>query len=86
MNEHRQNELKKAEEKHQYAITALLLMTCINALLGVLMVTEIFSIPIGMGLSFAAMVIIIVRAHRDLLDPGEKIWESPEKFHQRRNR
>lgn len=82
----RKAELNRAAIKQQYAVTALIMMTMINILLGVLMVIGFLSIWSGMLISFGVMLLILMKANRDLLEEGETLWESPRDFHTRRNK
>lgn len=84
ISEERKKELKVAATKQQYATTALVLMTCMNVVLGTLMVSRVIPIWLGMFLSFGMMGLVVFKANRDLLDEGETLWESPKDFHKRR--
>lgn len=77
---------KKAMAQQQYAMTALLIITLLNILFGVLMVSKMIPIWAGMFLSFFVVVLVLWKAQRDLLDDGETMWESPKKFHQRNSK
>jgi len=79
-------ELEKAYQKNSYAATALVIMTCMNVVLGILMVQRVLPIWLGMCISFAFMGLISLKAHKDLLEKDETVWESKEKFHERRAR
>ena len=79
MNDHE----KKAMAQQQYAITALLIITAFNVLFGVLMVASIVPVWFGMSLSFSLVLLVLLKAQRDLLDEGETMWESPKRFHKR---
>jgi len=84
ISEERKKELNVAATKQQYATTALVLMTCMNVVLGTLMVSRVIPIWLGMFLSFGMMGLVVFKANRDLLDEGETLWESPKDFHKRR--
>jgi len=84
ISEERKKQLNIAGIKQQYATTALVLITCMNVMLGVLMVSRILPVWLGMVLSFGMMALVVFKANRDLLDEGETLWESPKDFHKRR--
>lgn len=86
MTEERRIQLLKAESKQQYAYTILILMTCMNVVLGILMVYKIFPIWLGMVLSFVGMGLFTYISSTRLMDKGETPWESAEQFHARRNK
>ena len=60
--------------EQQYATTMLILMTIMNALLGILMITEMISVPLGMTLAFLGMFGMIWKTKRDLMG-NVKLWE-----------
>lgn len=60
--------------EQQYATTMLILMTIMNALLAILMITEIISVPLGMTLAFLGMFGMIWKTKRDLMG-NVKLWE-----------
>ena len=84
--EHRKRELEKASDKQRYAVNALVLMTCINVMLGILMLTREIPVWLVMFLSFGIMGGIVYKSNRDLLNKEETLWESPENFHERRRK
>ena len=84
--ESRKKQLEVAGDKQRYAVTALVLMTCINVMLGTLMVSREIPIWLGMFLSFGVMGLIVYKANKDLLNRGETMWESPRDFHERRRK
>jgi hypothetical protein len=84
--ESRKNQLEVAGDKQRYAVTALVLMTCINVMLATLMVSREIPIWLGMFLSFGIMGLIVYKANKDLLNRGETMWESPRDFHERRRK
>jgi hypothetical protein len=75
---------KKCANQQQYAITALVIMTGMNMMFGALMVYGAVSVWLGMILAFSVMIIIGIKAQRDLLDDDETMWESSDKFRSRR--
>ena len=86
VSENRKKQLEIAGDKQRYATTALVLMTCINVMLGTLMVSREIPIWLGMFLSFGIMGLIVYKANKDLLNKGETMWESPNDFHERRRK
>jgi hypothetical protein len=76
---------KEALMKQQYAFTALIIMTVMNAMFGIFMIYKIMPVWLGMSLSFFAMVIIAFKAQKDLLSEGETMSESPDQFRERRS-
>ena len=60
--------------EQQYAMTMLILMTIMNALLGILMIAEMISVPLGMTLAFLGMFSMIWKTKRDLMG-NVKLWE-----------
>lgn len=86
MTEERRIQLLNAESKQHYAYTILILMTCMNVMLGILMVSQILPIWLGMILSFAGMGIFVHKSCDAILESGETPWESAEQFHARRNK
>ena len=74
---------KKAANQQQYAVTTLILITISNIFFGVLMVYGFLPVWLGMITAFIVMGLFIIRAQKALLGDGERMWESPEKFHDR---
>ena len=66
--------------EQQYAMTMLILMTTMNAFLGILMVAEVLSVPSGMILAFIGMFGMIWKTKRDLMG-NVKLWEDAYKRH-----
>ncbi len=66
--------------EQQYATTMLILMTIMNALLAILMITEMISVPLGMTLAFLGMFGMIWKTKRDLMG-NVKLWENTHKRH-----
>jgi len=66
--------------EQQYATTMLILMTTMNAFLGILMVAEVLSVPSGMILAFVGMFGMIWKTKRDLMG-NVKLWEDAYKRH-----
>tara|TARA_R100001015_G_C4562879_1_gene122409 strand:- start:31 stop:561 length:531 start_codon:yes stop_codon:yes gene_type:complete len=77
---------KKAASQQQYASTILIVMTFVNIVFGVLMITKILPVYLGMVLAFCAMFVIFLIAKKRLIDKDESLWETPMEFHQRMNR
>lgn len=61
--------------EQQYAMTMLILMTALNALLGILMIFEIIPVPYGMTLAFLGMFGMVWKTKRDLMG-NVKLWEN----------
>lgn len=66
--------------EQQYAMTMLILMTTMNALLGILMIAEIISVPLGMTLAFLGMFGMICKCKQDLMG-NVKLWKDAYKRH-----
>ena len=77
---------KKAANQQQYAYTVLLIMTMINIMFGVLMVSKIVPVWLGMILAFSAMAIVFAKAKTRLLDSDESLFETADDFHNRRKK
>lgn len=77
---------KKAANQQQYAYTVLLVMTMINIMFGVLMVSKILSVWLGMILAFSAMTLVFTKAKNRLLDSDESLFETASEFHSRRKK
>ena len=77
---------KKAANQQQYAYTVLLIMTMINIMFGILMVSKILPVWLGMILAFSAMTIVFVKAKNRLLDSDESLFETADDFHNRRKK
>lgn len=77
---------KKAANQQQYAYTVLLIMTMINIMFGVLMVSKIVPVWLGMILAFSAMTIMFAKAKTRLLDSDESLFETADDFHNRRKK
>ena len=69
----------------EIANLSLFVMTTWNAILGILMIFEILSVSYGMFLAFGGMCGIIIATWRTLMG-DERPWESPKKYHERKNR
>ena len=74
---------KKAASQQQYAVTTLIFITLSNVFFGILMVYGFLTVSVGRILAFIVMVLFVLRAQKALLEDGERMWESPEKFHDR---
>lgn len=74
---------KKAASQQQYAVTTLIFITMSNIFFGILMVYGFLPVSLGMVAAFVVMGLFIIRAQKALLEDGERMWESPEKFHDR---
>ena len=71
--------------EQQYAMSALLIMTVMNFILGVLMVAEIIPIYYGLGIATFGMVGIIWKVKKELM--GDiRLWETPKQYRERKNR
>ena len=68
--------------EQQYAMTMLLMMTTMNAFLGILMVSEIIPIEYGMSLAFFAMCGMIWKCKVDLMG-NVRLWENPKQYRER---
>ena len=68
--------------EQQYAMTMLLMMTTMNAFLGILMVSEIIPIEYGMSLAFFAMCGMIWKCKVDLMG-NVRLWENPKQYRDR---
>ena len=77
---------KKAANQQQYAYTVLLIMTMINIMFGVLMVSRILPVWLGMILAFSAMTIVFAKAKNRLLDSNESLFETADDFHNRQKK
>ena len=77
---------KKAANQQQYAYTILLIMTMINIMFGILMVSKIVPVWLGMILAFSAMAIVFAKAKNRLLDSDESLFETADEFHDRRKK
>ena len=70
--------------EQQYAMTMLLMMTTLNAVLCILMITGIIPIEYGMSFSFFAMCGMIWKCKVDLM--GDiRLWENPKQYRNRMN-
>ena len=74
---------KKSASQQQYAVTTLIFITLSNVFFGILMVYGFLPVSVGMILAFIVMGLFVLRAQKALLEDGERMWESPEKFHDR---
>ena len=74
---------KKAANQQQYAVTTLIFITMSNIFFGILMVYGFLPVSLGMVAAFVVMGLFIIRAQKALLGDGERMWETPEKFHDR---
>ena len=74
---------KRAASQQQYAVTTLIFITMSNIFFGILMVYGFLPVSLGMVAAFVVMGLFIIRAQKALLEDGERMWESPEKFHDR---
>ena len=77
---------KKAASQQQYAVTTLIFITLSNVFFGILMVYKFLPVWLGMILAFIVMGLFVLRAQKALLEDGERMWESPDKFHDRMSR
>ena len=77
---------KKAASQQQYAVTTLIFITLSNVFFGILMVYGFLPVSVGMILAFIVMGLFVLRAQKALLEDGERMWESPDKFHDRMSR
>ncbi len=68
--------------EQQYAMTMLLMMTTMNAFLGILMVAEIIPIEYGMSFAFFVMCGMIWKCKRDLMG-NVRLWENPKQYRDR---
>ena len=50
------------------------------------MVYGFLPVWLGMILAFIVMGLFVLRAQKALLEDGERMWESPDKFHDRMSR
>ena len=71
--------------EQQYALTALIIMTAMNAFFGALMILQILPVEYGMTLAFLGMFCIIWKTKRDLMG-NVKLWENAHDFHKRINK
>jgi len=69
--------------EQQYANTMLLIMTTMNACLGIAMVAGIIPVYYGMSLAFFGMSGIIWKCKKDLMG-DVRLWESPKQYRQRK--
>ena len=60
--------------EQQYAMSMLVLMTIMNAILAGLMIFQIIPVPYGMTLAFLGMFGMIWKTKRDLMG-NVKLWE-----------
>ena len=68
--------------EQEYAMTMLLIMSTMNAFLGILMVAEIIPIEYGMSLALFAMCGMIWKCKRDLMG-NVRLWENPKQYRDR---
>jgi hypothetical protein len=68
--------------EQQYAITTLIIMTALNALLGILMIAKILPVEYGMTIAFIVMCGMIWKCKRDLMG-NVRLWENPKQFRNR---
>ena len=73
---------KKAMIQQQYAMTALLIMTITNLVLGLIMVAGFLPVEYGFILACLCMFVILGKVKNDLMG-DERLWESPEQYRQR---
>ena len=71
--------------EQEVANISLIVMTIWNVILGHLMILEILPVSYGMYLAFGGMCGIIIASWRTLMG-DERPWESPKKYHERKNR
>ena len=71
--------------EQEYAMSALLIMTVMNFILGVLMVAEIIPIYYGLGIATFGMVGIIWKVKKELMG-DVRLWETPKQYRERKNR
>ena len=77
---------KKAANQQQYAYTVLLIMTMVNIMFGILMVSKIVPVWLGMILAFSAMTFMFAKAKNRLLESDESLFETADEFHSRRKK
>ncbi len=68
--------------EQEYAMTMLLIMSTMNAFLGILMVAKIIPIEYGMSLALFAMCGMIWKCKRDLMG-NVRLWENPKQYRDR---
>ena len=68
--------------EQEYAMTMLLIMSTMNAFLGILMVAEIIPIEYGMSFAFFVMCGMIWKCKRDLMG-NVRLWENPKQYRDR---
>lgn len=68
--------------EQQYAMTMLLMMTTMNAFLGILMIFEIIPIEYGMSFAFFVMCGMIWKCKVDLMG-NVRLWENPKQYRDR---
>ena len=68
--------------EQQYAMTMLLMMTTMNAFLGILMVAGFIPIEYGMSFAFFAMCGMIWKCKVDLMG-NVRLWENPKQYRER---
>ena len=68
--------------EQQYAMTMLLMMTTMNAFLGILMIFEIIPIEYGMSFAFFVMGGMIWKCKRDLMG-NVRLWENAMQYRKR---
>ena len=71
--------------EQQYAMSALLIMTVMNFILGFLMVTQIIPIYYGLGIATSGMVGIVWKVKKELMG-DVRLWETPKQYRERKNR
>jgi hypothetical protein len=70
--------------EQQYAMTALLIMSVMNVILGILMVAEIVPLYYGLGIATFGMAGIIWKVKKDLMG-DVRLWETPKQYRERKN-
>ena len=68
--------------EQQYAMTMLLMMTTMNAFLGILMVAGFIPIEYGMSFAFFVMCGMIWKCKLDLMG-NVRLWENPKQYRER---
>ena len=68
--------------EQEYAMTMLLIMSTMNAFLGILMVAKIIPIEYGMSLALFSMCGMIWKCKRDLMG-NVRLWENPKQYRDR---
>ena len=70
--------------EQQYAMTMLLIMTTMNAFLGILMIAGFIPIEYGMSLAFFVMCGMVWKCKVDLMG-NVRLWENAMQYRDRNN-